>query len=509
MHLPPAARFWSNRSGATVVMFAILLVPIIMMVGAAIDYNVGKREQARLQESLDNAVLAALGRASAATNAAEAQAIVEAYLNATYGGAYEITSFEAALSKTATERSINATAVSSVPTSFLAIARIDSIDVAAHSETRVGNDNLEIVMVLDNSGSMSSNSRIARLKDAAKALVTTVNDVATGKVKYGLVPFAGLVNVGPGNKTKPWIDTAAASSIHSENFDKKTGRLSLYAQTGIAWRGCVEARPNGLDITDEEPLPAKGDTLFVPSFGPDEPDVGSGFINNYLKDDGGACTTAFGASTSLETRQEATCKYHGTSPAETISNGTHKGPNHLCDSAPILPLTDNAASVTAAIDAMVALGGTDITEGMAWGWRVISPTEPFTEGQAYTTMGLRKIIVLMTDGANTMYPSGNMNLTWYSAYGFAAAGRLGTATGDAAILKAEIDSRLAKVCTHAKAAGIEVYTITYDVADQATRDLMLACATDTSHAYFPTATDNLVAVFEAIGHSVGKLRLSE
>ena len=39
-----------------------------------------------------------------------------------------------------------------------------------------------------------------------------------------------------------------------------------------------------------------------------------------------------------------------------------------------------------------------------WGWRVLSPTAPFTEGRAYTANDNKKILVLMTDGENTYYP---------------------------------------------------------------------------------------------------------
>ena len=98
----------------------------------------------------------------------------------------------------------------------------------------------------------------------------------------------------------------------------------------------------------------------------------------------------------------------------------------------IVPLTYNRAKVETAIDAMTASGSTVIAEGLAWGWRVLSPTEPFTKVEAsahyaadtissYNNPRWRKVLVLMTDGENDVLSNGqeinSLNGTWYSAYG--------------------------------------------------------------------------------------------
>ena len=38
---------------------------------------------------------------------------------------------------------------------------------------------------------------------------------------------------------------------------------------------------------------------------------------------------------------------------------------------------------------------------MAWGWRVLSSGEPFTEGRADSEKGNDKVVIVLTDGANT------------------------------------------------------------------------------------------------------------
>ena len=60
-----------------------------------------------------------------------------------------------------------------------------------------------------------------------------------------------------------------------------------------------------------------------------------------------------------------------------------------------------AASVKARIDAMTPLGGTDVPEGMAWGWRTLSSKAPFTGGRSEIENGNDKVVIVLTDGANT------------------------------------------------------------------------------------------------------------
>ena len=46
-------------------------------------------------------------------------------------------------------------------------------------------------------------------------------------------------------------------------------------------------------------------------------------------------------------------------------------------------------------------GDTNVPEGMAWGWRVVSGGEPFTEGRPDDEKGNDKVVIVLTDGANT------------------------------------------------------------------------------------------------------------
>jgi hypothetical protein len=50
---------------------------------------------------------------------------------------------------------------------------------------------------------------------------------------------------------------------------------------------------------------------------------------------------------------------------------------------------------------MQADGYTNVTIGAAWGWHVLSPTQPFSGAAPFNTPNLQKILILLTDGDNT------------------------------------------------------------------------------------------------------------
>ena len=134
-------------------------------------------------------------------------------------------------------------------------------------------------------------------------------------------------------------------------------------------------------MSDTAPTSSNPDTLFVPFFWPDEPDSdnnnGDYYTNNYLNDH----TTSNGSAAQKNTDKYVSSTVSWQSGKKDTTFPYTSGPNYGCP-RPILPLTDNRTDVESAIDAMVAYPamGTYIPTGLAWGWRVLSPGAPFTEG---------------------------------------------------------------------------------------------------------------------------------
>jgi len=77
--LADLASFRNNNSGNVTMIFALSAIPALALIGAAVDYGQGNDDKARLQNSLDAAVLAAL-EAPSANQIAVANAVFKANL---------------------------------------------------------------------------------------------------------------------------------------------------------------------------------------------------------------------------------------------------------------------------------------------------------------------------------------------------------------------------------------------------------------------------------------------
>lgn len=502
-----ARRFRSDVSGGVALLFAISLVPLLAVAGGAVDYTMAAGRKVRLQSALDAATLDATRSVTALSTNAQIAAIIQKHISGQLSFASQV-SVTVAVDTSA--RKVDATATLAHHPYLLPVVGISSISVGAQSSSQLGRNLLEVALVLDNSGSMAG-SRITTLRTAANSLATKVLDMAymAGDAKVAVVPFASMVNVGPNNANASWMDTNGQSPINYENIASTSNhRFKQYSRmVGVTWAGCVEARPSPHDVTDSVPSSGNPATLFVPSFAPDEPDEGTNasFYNNYLSDNG---TCQSGQATDMLSRQRRSCKYKGATPDQSLANGTRRGPNQLCDSAPILPLTSTRTTLTTAINAMQAYGGTNLHEAMMWGWRVLSPDPPFTEGRAYNDVNNRKFIVLMTDGSNDAIGLNNMNGSFYSAYGFSAAGRLGTTSSNRADIVAKMNEKTLTACANVKAQGILVYTVGFYVTDPTAQSILAQCASNSSMALLADSDQALANAFDAIGDQIKRLRLT-
>jgi uncharacterized protein YegL len=389
-----------------------------------------------------------------------------------------------------------------------------------------GTRKFEISMVLDNSGSMAG-SKIRDLRSAAEALVDVLfaGKTVSETVKVGIVPFAASVNVGPQYRNASWMDSTGISPIHSENFSTPVSRFDIYDNfANASWAGCVEMRPYPLDVQDTSPTPSDPATYFVPMFAPDEPDNERNTENNYLPDDPNAKSRRGGgrglpdpsrgrrgrggqgsSGATWDEAQMNVAKYY---PGVRVASGTY-GPNHNCTTTPITPLTGSKAELMTALNRMAANGMTNIQSGVMWGWRVVSPDQPFTQGVAKDDRDWIKVIVLMTDGANTHRGLNSPNMSMYSAFGFARNGRLGTPTSNTGALVDGMNARTLEACINAKADGIMLYTVAFGIADNVTRTLLRNCATKPEMAFTPENGSDLIATFNRIGVDLSSLRIAE
>jgi Flp pilus assembly protein TadG len=492
--MPDWLRKWAGEEGGNVAMiFALALMPITVLAGGAVDVNQAMNARTRLSQALDSAALAVGVDLSASES--DAADIALDFINSNYPPEEigVVSGLQVSIDPIAD--TVVVTAQAEVETAFLSLIGMETLTVHWESEVQRARQALELVMVLDNTGSMSG-SKIASLRDAGLLLTDILFEGAdTDMLHIGLVPFTATVNVGTQFERAWWLDPNAQSSLHSENFDPAGNRWDIYDTIqNREWTGCVEARAIPMDIEDVEPNAGDPETLFLPYFAPDEAGF-SGYSNGYLNDGMGGYDH--------RARMRNTPKY-----TNAWVSSSSRGPQRGCTARPVTPLTNSRNTIDSAISDMIASGTTNIPIGVSWGVRLLSPEMPFTEGVAWDDDETIKAMVVLTDGQNYLNGRGNSNYSDYSGYGYMRDGRLGIVTSSDSAIRNALDDRTAAACEYARSRGIRVYTITFQVSSSSTRQMMEECATHPSLYFDSPSSSALQTAFQMIAGDLTNLRLS-
>jgi hypothetical protein len=395
---------------------------------------------------------------------------------------------------------------------------------------------------MDQPSAIPGKTRMDALEEASQNFLTKMQAIANGSspggVKVGVVPFAGLVRVNPADASiRPWLDVDGRSSINSNLFYRDDAspvanprRLDLFASMGIDWKGCLESRPHPLDVSDAPPTTANGNSLFVPYFAPDEPDLverppirqNTVYPNDYVDDGFGRLNPAGQASLYNDvwfTRyaQYLVSKYTAAAVDEVRDyrgvwrkldrNSTTWGPNRWCHLDPITPLTDNLTAVKGAVQNMPTSPQTNIALGLMWGWHVLSPNAPYARGRPYREKGLRKVVVLMTDGENYLNMPSNYNRSDASSTGYLWRGQLGLPdTASQSQVTNALNARVTTICSNMKAQDVIIFAIQLEMSGS--NDAVLrGCSGSDNFINVQRATD-LDAAFQKIAGEISELRVA-
>ncbi len=139
-------------------------------------------------------------------------------------------------------------------------------------------------------------------------------------------------------------------------------------------------------------------------------------------------------------------------------------------------LTDDFAGLKGTLAAMSPVGLTNLTLGTELGWHMLSVGEPFDTARDAADANLRKILILLTDGVQTVSASGPAGATSTLA----------------------ADDVTAELCAGAKEAGIRLFSIAYDVDDERVRTLLSGCASNPSSYFDARGVTDISGVFDAI-----------
>jgi len=507
-------RFARDQRGNVAILFAFSAIPLVGLLGGAVDVTRHHRYKADLLNAMD-ATAIALVRSNPASEA-EADEFVNRHIAPMLpGGGDDPTLHMNAFDAIEVEGGYRVVSNGYMDTAFMQVVGISQMLLDLETEVRMSGGKYEVALALDNTGSMRNFGRIEALRDAAEQLVDDLykEEGTEDRVKMALVPFVTAVNVGfsDGFDRANFIDPIGADPVFQTNFsDPTVGRIELFNRMRTQWAGCVEARLE--DDEDGDSLPDSQASRWVPYLWPDEPGDKNkqnlGFANSYLTDSG---------TGSDSNRLRDIAKYTvNTAPANT----SNLGPNAACPGK-VIPLTNDADLMKQEIRKMKPHNqfgnnnsGTNVAQGLVWGWRALSPDTPFAghEGVEYNDTETTKVLVLLSDGRNQIVPNDEVTQSDYTSFGYLADGRLGT-TDDYLAAERDVDAKVSRVCEAAKEAGIRVYTILFQVDFEETQNLFRDCASvdeDTNtplYHYVPDA-GALETAFQEIGKDLSTLRIA-
>lgn len=343
--------FLGDRRGNFAIIFALTLTPIAIAAAASVDISRAYIVETRLKAALDAAALA-VGTATGLTSD-EVQALAQAYFDANYPA--DVLGVPGTVSVSDSLTTVDISVTAQLPTVMMGLVGIDSLDVVAVSQVMRHGKKLEVVLVLDNTGSMNSGGRLTVLKSAAKDLIDTVSAAAVtpGDVRIGIVPFSTDVNVGTANKDAAWLKWTWSHSPECTTsgswWNPTVTCVSERTVSKTGWKGCVVDRDENYDVSVSTPT--------------------------------GNNATKFPAN----------------------SNNLY---NNNCSLRAIVPLSTNFSMLKDEIDDMAAGGATNTTIGFVWGWQMLTNGALLSNALAPDPDELDKVMVYLTDGDNTYYRQG-------------------------------------------------------------------------------------------------------
>lgn len=190
------AGFLRDKRGAFAMQMALMMIPLMLCVGLAVDGGRVFLARFNLSAALD---AAALAMGSTTDPNVDLNAMAALYVDQNFRmadtGTVELTSNPSTITPSTEEITLRGTVA--IDTYFMPLAGISSVDVSAESVVKRGGADVEVALVLDTTGSMSG-TRMTNLKSAAKSLVDiVVNPVQTPWYsKVALVPYANSVYLG-------------------------------------------------------------------------------------------------------------------------------------------------------------------------------------------------------------------------------------------------------------------------------------------------------------------------
>ncbi len=451
--------FFKDARGSIGIGMALGLTAMMGAVSGTLDYSRMTNVRASLAAAVDAAALA-----GAQAPAADLTRTARQVFDANFREQSAVTAFSATLVTAGDVTSVRVEATATVRMTLAQAIGYTTAPVRSFSEVTVGNDSdVQMALVLDVTLSMAG-TKMDSLKSAATDMVNTLFDKLkrSNQIKMAVVPFAEYVNVGKSNRNRPWIDVPPDSSTTQQACWQTRDVTRTY--------NCRMQFHSWTDWVDGVATPRSG-TWQV-------------------------CDRDYGPYYQTCQNQTNTSTWNGCVGSRNYPLNV-KDDNYLVTRAPgvmnvgcpsqLTELTPSRPTVLSAIAALTPGGNTYIPSGLTWGWATLSSATPFSEPNG----GGRKTqdyLVLMTDGANTMSPTYPKHDDWNATLS---------------------DNLTSELCTNIKAAGITLFTISFDINSAIVRNQLRNCASSADKFFEATNLIQLNQAFNGITNQISDLRITK
>lgn len=532
-------RLARNEAGNTIAILAASLVPLAGMIGGGLDLSRAYLVKTRLAQACDAGVLA--GRkmmGSSGSVSGQVTSEVRKYVNFNFPQNYMDTDEFAITPTLGSQDQIVLTLSTNVPTAIMQLFGKTEIAVSTTCSARNDYANIDIVLVLDTTGSMackperteddckswinnnrmsgktktidnktvtyvdeekSGGGNISRMQGLRTALVTLQTEIgkietefnsapsaSRKRVRWAIVPFSQMVNAGLSKgsagttlyaRNPTWFNTTGNyKAIYS------CGRNSC-ASNNYNISHSASWLSNTWDGCVEERRTSNAIT----------PDTNYSIPNNLP-------ATAYDLKFDDQ-------------PTSTDTRWTVADPSQTGSSQYACPKAMRELQSLSATDfnnyflgetGFLANGGTYLDIGMMWAARLLSRTGLWSSDnpQIYNSYPVSRYVIFMTDG---QMDTGN---TGYGAYAQEAWWKRVASDGAVGTNNDNHSQRMLMTCGAIKNMDAKIFAISFG-AGSSLSSLLTGCSSGAGFGYKADNASGLQTAFRDIGKTIGSLRLSQ
>ena len=244
-----ATNFICATKGSMSLSAALLVIPLLMLIGSSVDLVKLNSLRTELQNATDAAALTAARTSNSVTDASKKAAYNVLIANL---ASNKFQNIEAELGESDTDlgHQLNYNVEAQYKTIFVAIFGVNTIDLSAKASAVSGTKGAEVVFVLDTTGSMAENDKMSQLKSSVNSALNGILNSSgqnINDVKVGVVPFNTQVRITP-DTSASWINWGTADVWEYCDYADRT--RAIWPQCPIFWYNldalCVSA-PNEIE----------------------------------------------------------------------------------------------------------------------------------------------------------------------------------------------------------------------------------------------------------------------